>query len=554
MPSGTTVSPAGTGRTAELRLCAIIAILFGLLPPVIWTALPTLRLDISPDRIQPYRGASYAASLPAPLRYILASDSLDMPERSSLVVYENGMKLGPAHALHYQIRDGGHGAYSHWNRALIFSSSDNTDPRTNGRRYSIEVATELNLLVLWPGLLLAGFAGAVGARRWYKRHPGAAARLWLSLRSQAAACLTYSRLKIAFANCLLVVASVTASFGSLEVFLRIKAAAHRAEPPAASMTLQPRGGHVADVPEEIIAAAMSRYRHITMPEEWKRTPAQVHGAEAFHWHGALHVVNADGMRRSTPFPAKQPGVYRVIVVGDSLTYGVGIPEEATFTSALNRHMGRDFAVEFLNLGVSGYQSEDVLKVIRKFVPVLQPDLVIYAVCLNDFLPAGKGQYSFAYEFPLPGAVKKFFLDHTLSGTFLSEAYDGALRRLHLRRDFFDDILQDFEGYQKRFGHDVDEMNRVVQAASLPPMLAMVLDQNPIHADRGYRISRIAESALSKAGMDVIPTEDYYRQFHHTDFKISHWEGHPNEVANYIWASMILKKLQSRTDLLRFRRQ
>jgi hypothetical protein len=64
---------------------------------------------------------------------------------------------------------------------------------------------------------------------------------------------------------------------------------------------------------------------------------------------------------------------------------------------------------------------------------------------------------------------------------------------------------------------------------------------------------IAEAALAKVGATVIPTEDYYRQHSGQAMQVSRWEGHPNEVANWIWASMISRALRERDDLQAFRR-
>ena len=66
----------------------------------------------------------------------------DTPDRltSPLVLYEDGVALGPAHVLHAEIRDGGEGRYSHWGPSLYFSTSDNSDPTGNGRRYTIAVS------------------------------------------------------------------------------------------------------------------------------------------------------------------------------------------------------------------------------------------------------------------------------------------------------------------------------------------------------------------------------------------------------------------------------
>ena len=58
---------------------------------------------------------------------------------SPIMIYEDEKPLGPAHSTpHTDIAKFGHGRFSHWrshHSVFIFSSSDNTDPRTNGRNY-----------------------------------------------------------------------------------------------------------------------------------------------------------------------------------------------------------------------------------------------------------------------------------------------------------------------------------------------------------------------------------------------------------------------------------
>jgi SAM-dependent methyltransferase len=58
---------------------------------------------------------------------------------SPVLVFENKVPLGPAHALHSDIVKFGAGRFSHWGSELLFSSSDNSDPRSNGRNYEIVI-------------------------------------------------------------------------------------------------------------------------------------------------------------------------------------------------------------------------------------------------------------------------------------------------------------------------------------------------------------------------------------------------------------------------------
>jgi len=56
---------------------------------------------------------------------------------SKVRLLEDGQYLGPAAVSHDDIRTLGRGRYSHWGAQIYFSSSDSSDPNTNGRVYSL---------------------------------------------------------------------------------------------------------------------------------------------------------------------------------------------------------------------------------------------------------------------------------------------------------------------------------------------------------------------------------------------------------------------------------
>lgn len=82
-------------------------------------------------------GYCWVAALP---QYESSSDSLKDNNTSKLVFYENGKQLGPAHSIHNEIRQKGQGRFSHWGGVIYFSTSDNSDPNTNARKYFIVIA------------------------------------------------------------------------------------------------------------------------------------------------------------------------------------------------------------------------------------------------------------------------------------------------------------------------------------------------------------------------------------------------------------------------------
>ena len=52
------------------------------------------------------------------------------------LLYEDDKPLGPANSPVQDIMNAGNGRYAPWKTiGFVFSSSDNSDPRTNGRRY-----------------------------------------------------------------------------------------------------------------------------------------------------------------------------------------------------------------------------------------------------------------------------------------------------------------------------------------------------------------------------------------------------------------------------------
>jgi hypothetical protein len=93
--------------------------------------------------VRPFRhlGASAFAAVASDQRFGDVADVAGQYDSSSpVVLYEDGKPLGPAHSTpHSTIGDLGHGRFSQWKTGsssmFVFSSSDNTDPETNGRSY-----------------------------------------------------------------------------------------------------------------------------------------------------------------------------------------------------------------------------------------------------------------------------------------------------------------------------------------------------------------------------------------------------------------------------------
>ena len=128
-------------RATLLRLAAFASIFAALLTIVLaWSGVAT-RVQLDNARAEFASGHMYAYEM---ARLESAADTNDDPFRSSLVVYEDGRRLGPPHTMHSEIVSAGAGRFSHYSQYLYFSASDNSDVTKNGRSYSISYPSRLN--------------------------------------------------------------------------------------------------------------------------------------------------------------------------------------------------------------------------------------------------------------------------------------------------------------------------------------------------------------------------------------------------------------------------
>ena len=79
-------------------------------------------------------GFCWTAMLPDSLP---EGDTPEAPNKSRLVLLEDGKPIGPPHSQHAMIRNYGCGRFSHWHRSLYFSTSDDSDPNYSGRNYTV---------------------------------------------------------------------------------------------------------------------------------------------------------------------------------------------------------------------------------------------------------------------------------------------------------------------------------------------------------------------------------------------------------------------------------
>ena len=115
--------------------------------------------------------------------------------------------------------------------------------------------------------------------------------------------------------------------------------------------------------------------------------AHVPGRSAFLM-GAPVSINSHGLRDREYSEAKPPGVYRIVMLGDSTTFGWGVTEEQTVAKILERELNKagNRRFEVLNAGVGNYGTVQEYNHYLTYDRAFHPDLVILEYFINDAEP------------------------------------------------------------------------------------------------------------------------------------------------------------------------
>jgi lysophospholipase L1-like esterase len=138
-------------------------------------------------------------------------------------------------------------------------------------------------------------------------------------------------------------------------------------------------------------------------------------------------INSQGLRDYEYSLTKPAGVYRIMLVGDSTTFGWGVPLNETTAKILERNLNAQHIpgydhVEVLNAGVGNYDTVQEVTYYETRGLAFHPDLVVLVYFIND-------------PEPVPVERKGFLVDSSYLIAFSVNRFDGVLRRIGTRPDW-----------------------------------------------------------------------------------------------------------------------
>jgi lysophospholipase L1-like esterase len=242
--------------------------------------------------------------------------------------------------------------------------------------------------------------------------------------------------------------------------------------------------------------------------------------------------------------AKAPGTYRIVVAGDSFSFGPNMQFDDVFPKRLERMLSMNsggLKAEVINKGVAGYSTRDEVNIVKQAVAA-KADLVVVQMTLND--------PELAIYRPKPGEPARFGPlvitkeNHPILYYWKSLGY--VMQRIHAEktrgeyRKYFYDLFEQPETWNN-FKSALEEIARVRDRYSMP-VVGVLFPLISFGFEDDYPFFPIHQKIAALAAELKIPFLDLFEAYRGIPSDrlqvIPGKDPHPNEIAHRIAAEQI----------------
>jgi len=278
--------------------------------------------------------------------------------------------------------------------------------------------------------------------------------------------------------------------------------------------------------------------------------------------------------RERDFPQKKnKNIFRILVFGDSFTFGVGIDDNHRYTNSLEEMLKiENINSEVLSFGMGGYstdQEHDLMKIILENV---ECDLVIIGFCCDDLYMTTKNRLR---SFTNVERISKEDRARILSQNN-KIIFNGFRNISTIPSDEPNEFAKVKKWYQKtnlykfleirtninleaklpnsaRWKYNLNEFKGIkslTQKYNLPPPVALLLNygfidpkKNDFNNPKGelaqyIHLYKFVGNELKKEGFNVVDTLPLFKKYSGMSMATSEWEHHPNYLGHYIYAKSL----------------
>jgi len=252
--------------------------------------------------------------------------------------------------------------------------------------------------------------------------------------------------------------------------------------------------------------------------------------------GVTVATNSRGLRDREFEVARTEGVLRIVMLGDSLTEGWGVPVEDTFAKRVERRYAEHgVTAEAINTGVGNWNTVQEVELFFTDAYRYNPDIVVLNFAVNDAEPV-------PHDRPPSWLMRHCFSCVYVAGRFdelmrrFSEAPDWASYYLGLFGDGNTPGWLDAKAAIKKLADYCKERQIKLVIASIPEL----------HDVKNYPLQRITDlvrAAANENGVAFVDVLPYLQGEESSSLWVTPPDPHPNSLAHKLIAAALFDTLR-----------
>lgn len=269
--------------------------------------------------------------------------------------------------------------------------------------------------------------------------------------------------------------------------------------------------------------------------------------------GIKYRTNTAGLRDFEYSVKKPEGVFRIAVVGDSVTFGTGLSgRENTYPNVLERELRELFhnkKFEVLNFGIEGIGIQHELGLIKEKVLQFEPDMIILGYCLNGI--------RFTFMYTNPGVVwflQRFtFVDYIAVKLFAAQRKLRSMMGSFTNDAYYDHVVTLYNDNERisRLKSILRELNSLTREKGIRFSVAIFPFSQQFKEGVDLRPQIIVSNICMDEGIPYYDTLNYLKRYNINDLYLKddnvHFSAYGNDklaklILDFISANGFLSKL------------
>lgn len=255
-------------------------------------------------------------------------------------------------------------------------------------------------------------------------------------------------------------------------------------------------------------------------------------------YGVNIEVNSDGFRDNEYSVKKDKNTFRILALGDSITFGWGVEFNHTFSEILEQRLNKIKPLkkykkyEVINAGIGNYNIAMKLALLKEKGLKYDPDLILLQYYLNDVEISEKKS-------------KLNILRYSYFYAFLWDKFQNVKLRLFRGNDYktyymrlYEDNVIDKEMAKK-------SLYELIGISKEKKIKILIVIFPEFHNYEDYQFSKATEFVFEIANSLDVPVLDllpYYINYDPESIWVSYEDAHPNILGHKIAAKYIYEKL------------